>query len=66
MTILIPALLLVNIARTKARDVPVRPLVKLQPIEGDALLADSNLRKVRSHLRVEAIAVHAQVGRGIP
>jgi hypothetical protein len=61
-----PALPLVNIAPTKARDVPVRPLVKLQPIEGNALLADSNLRKVRSHLRVEAIAVHTQVRRGIP
>lgn len=43
----------------------IRPGVEVKPIKGDALIADGNLREVRPHLRVEAVAVHTEIKRRI-
>ena len=43
----------------------VRVSIELQPVECDALRADRDLGQVRADLGVEAIAVHAEVGRGV-
>jgi hypothetical protein len=56
----------VNIAPSATRDVPIRPLIKLKPIEGNALLTDWDFRDVRSDLRIEAISVHAKVIWRVP
>lgn len=42
------------------------PGVKVKSIEGDAALADRDLGEARAHLGVEAVAVHAEVGRRVP
>lgn len=43
----------------------VRVSIELQPVECDALRADRDLGQVRTDLSVEAIAVHAEVGRSV-
>ena len=43
----------------------VRPGVQIKPVECDALLADGDLGDVWPDLAVEAVAVHAEVSRGI-
>ena len=40
----------------------VHPSVEFKAIEADPLLADRDFGQVRAHLRVEAVAVHAEVG----
>jgi hypothetical protein len=44
----------------------VRVSIELQPVECDALRADRDLSQVRTDFGIEAIAVHAEVGRGVP
>lgn len=44
----------------------VRVSIKLQPVECDALRADRDLGQVGADLGVEAVAVHAEVGRSVP
>ena len=50
---------------------PVAPLIVVSPrnevkaIKGDSLDADWNGRKMRADVAIEAIFVHAEVGRGI-
>jgi len=56
----------VNIAPSATRDVPIRPLIKLKPIKGNALLTDWDFRDVRSDLRIETISVHAKVIWRVP
>lgn len=41
----------------------IDPLIKFKTIEGHALAADRDLGEVGPNLRVEAIAVHAEVAR---
>jgi hypothetical protein len=36
----------------------IRPGIQLKPIEGDATLADRDLRQMRAHFGVEAIPIH--------
>ena len=43
----------------------VHPGIHFKAVEGDALPADTELGQGRAHLPVKAVAVHAQVGRGI-
>jgi len=43
----------------------VHPGVHFKAVEGDALEADAELGQSGAHLPVKAVAVHAQVGRGI-
>lgn len=44
----------------------VDPGVKVKSIEGDAAITDRKLDDERAHLDVEAVAVHAEVGRCVP
>lgn len=44
----------------------IPPRVQVKAVKGHTLLADANLRYIRPHFRVEAVAVHAEVGRRIP
>jgi hypothetical protein len=48
-----------------ALDILVRPGVEFKPIEGHALRADPKLGQAGADLRIEAIAVHADVERRI-
>ena len=48
-----------------APHIVVHPGVHFKAVEGDALLADSNLGQSRSNLAVKAVAVHAQIGGGV-
>lgn len=50
-------------SRTNIR---VGPGVELDAVEGDAPAADRDLSERRPDLGVEAIAIDAEVGRGIP
>jgi hypothetical protein len=43
----------------------VSPGIEVKPIEGDALSADRYLNKVWPHLRIEAVFVHAEIGRRV-
>jgi hypothetical protein len=43
----------------------VRPRIEVKAIKGDSLDADWNGRKMRADVAIEAIFVHAEVGRGI-
>jgi hypothetical protein len=43
----------------------VHPGVHFKTIEGDTLPANSELGQGGAHLLVKAVAIHAQVGRGI-
>ena len=44
----------------------VRPGIEVKAVKGNALGADGHLKKIRAHLGVEPVAVHAEVGRCIP
>lgn len=44
----------------------VGPCVELNAIEGQAAIADGDRGESKPHLRIEAVGVHRQVGRGIP
>ena len=44
----------------------VHPGIHFKAIEGDTLPANAELGQFRAYLPVKAVAVHAQVGRGIP
>ena len=43
----------------------VHPGIHFKTVEGDTLPADTELGEGGAHLPVKAVAVHAQVGRGI-
>jgi len=43
----------------------VYPGIHFKAVESDALAADPELGQGRAHLPVKAVAIHAQVGRGI-
>lgn len=43
----------------------VDPSVEFKTIEGHALAANADLGKVGPDLEVEAVAVHAEVARGV-
>lgn len=43
----------------------IRPGVQFKPVEGDALLTNRDFGDVRADLAVEAVAVHAEVKRGV-
>ena len=43
----------------------VHPGIHFKAVEGDALAADPELGQGGAHLTVKAVAVHAQVSRGI-
>ena len=43
----------------------VRPRIEVKAIKGDSLDADWNGRKMRADVAIEAIFVHAEVGRAI-
>lgn len=43
----------------------IRPLVEVNAIEGDAVCADGDGDEERAHFVVEAVFVHAEVGRGV-
>lgn len=47
------------------RDVGVRPLVQLMPVEGNALFSDRKFPNVGPDGLVELVPAHAQVARGI-
>jgi hypothetical protein len=40
--------------------------IHFKAVEGNSLLADSNLCQVRPDVAIEAVLVHAEVPRGIP
>lgn len=48
------------------RDVVIYPSVKFEAIERDALFSDGCLGDARPYLGVEAITIHAEVGRRVP
>jgi|TARA_R110000787_G_scaffold95750_1_gene198905 hypothetical protein len=43
----------------------VHPGIHFKAVEGDALSADGNFGQGWAHLPVKAVAVHAQVDRGV-
>jgi hypothetical protein len=43
----------------------VGPGVEVKPVESDSLRANWNLGKARANLAIEAIFVHAEIGRGV-
>jgi hypothetical protein len=43
----------------------VRPGIEVKPVEGNALGADRDGRHERANLAIEAVLVHAEVGRRI-
>jgi hypothetical protein len=43
----------------------VGPAIKVKAVESDSLRADWNLGKSRTNLAIEAILVHAEIGRGV-
>jgi hypothetical protein len=43
----------------------VREGVEVKPVEGDPARADRDLGKLGPHLRVELIAAHAEIPRGV-
>ncbi len=43
----------------------VGPGIEVKPVEGDPLRADRDLGKHRTNVAIEAIFVHAEIGRGI-
>jgi len=44
----------------------VDPGVQFKPVERDSLPTDRDFSEMGTDLRVEAVAVHAEVARGIP
>jgi len=63
--ILTQRLALVNNAPSVPRHVLVSPLIEFMSVERNALFADRNIRDMWADLGVEAVAVHAEVIRGI-
>lgn len=47
-------------------DVVVNPFIEFETIEGDALFTDGDFGEAWPNLGIEAIAVHAEVGRCVP
>ena len=45
-----------------AGDILVDPSVKFKAIEADALFAYGDFRQIWTHLRIEAVSVHAEIG----
>ena len=43
----------------------IHPGVQFKSVEGNALLADADYSEMRSHLGVEAVAVHAEIVRRV-
>ena len=43
----------------------VRPCIEVNAVEGDALDADAQGEDARTHFPVEAVLVHAEIGRGV-
>ncbi len=43
----------------------IRPLVEVNAVESDAVRADGDGDEERTHFVVEAVFVHAEVGRGV-
>jgi hypothetical protein len=43
----------------------VYPGIQFKSVEGNALPADADFSQMRPYLRIEAVAVHADVTRGI-
>jgi hypothetical protein len=43
----------------------IRPGIEVKPVKGDALGADRDGLYQRANLAIEAVLVHAEVGRGI-
>ena len=48
-----------------AGDILIEPGVEFKAIEADALRADGDFGEKRTHLGIEAVAVHAEVGRRV-
>jgi len=44
----------------------LHPGIQFKAVEGDSLAADGDLGEAWADLGVEAVSVHAEVGRGIP
>jgi len=44
----------------------IYPGIEFKPIEGDALITNRDLSQIRTHIGVEAIAIHAQIEGRIP
>lgn len=63
--ILTQRLALVNNVTPVPRHILVSPLVEFMSVERNALFADRNIRDMRADLRIEAVAVHAEVFRRI-
>jgi len=49
-----------------ARTVCIDPGIQLHSIERDSSIADGDLMHKGAYLTIKAIAIHAQVGRGMP
>jgi len=49
-----------------ALDIVISPGIEVKAIEGDSLLADRDRGDARADFAVEAVLVHAEVGRCIP
>jgi len=43
----------------------IHPGVQFNSVEGDALFADRYFGEVRAYLGIEAVAVHAEIRRGV-
>ena len=43
----------------------VHPGIQIKPIEGDALLADTDLNQIGADLRIEAVPVHPDIEGGV-
>jgi len=43
----------------------VGPGIEIKPVKGDPLRADRDRKEERTNLTIEAILVHAEIGRGI-
>jgi hypothetical protein len=44
----------------------VGPGIEVKTVEGDTLVPDGNLGQIGSYFGIEAVAVHAEVERGVP
>lgn len=43
----------------------VRPCIEVNAVEGDSLNADAQSEDAGAHFAVEAVLVHAEIGRGV-
>lgn len=48
------------------RDVVFNPFIEFETVEGDTLFPDGDFSEVGSYFNIEAITIHAEVGRCVP